>query len=307
MGKLPIFVIGLVIVVGFLVTQIFFTVRETHQAVVLQLGDYQYTASQPGLYFKTPFVQQVVYFDRRLLSTDAVPQEYLTLDKKRLRVDHVTRWRIMDPLRFYVTVQSEAGARARLDDVVFSEMRATLASYNFDVIIADERENIVDSVTNITRQRALEFGIEVADVQIKRADLPREVEQSVFQRMQAERSREANRYRAEGDEQGAEIRASADRERMIIIADAQEQAARTRGEGDAEAIRVFANALNQDPEFYAFRRRLEAYETSLRAGDVLVVSPDSDFFNYLSGPRPQTASPATPAPAATPTTSGVTP
>jgi membrane protease subunit HflC len=167
--------------------------------------------------------------------------------------------------------------------VVFSELRRTLASYNFGVIIADEREPIMDAVTAATQAQASAFGIEVIDVRIKRADLPKEVEPSVFARMQAERSREANRYRAEGDEQGAQIRASADRERIVIVADAQERAARTRGEGDAEAIKTYADALNRDPEFYAFRRRLEAYEKVMRDGDVVVIPSDADFFNYLSG------------------------
>ncbi|MBI3979427.1 MAG: protease modulator HflC [Chloroflexi bacterium] len=288
MGKLTALVVGVLVVAAVVATQVFFIVQETNQAVVLQLGEYLYTASNPGLYVKTPFAQQVVYFDRRLLSTDAPPQEYLTLDKKRLRVDHVTRWRIEDPFQFLVSVSTEAGARARLDDVVFSEMRRALATFNFNVIIADERDPIMDAVSAATQARAKAFGIHVVDVRIKRADLPKEVEQSVFARMKAERSREANRYRAEGEEQGAQIRASADRERVVIVADAQEKAARTRGEGDAESIRIYADALNLDPEFFAFRRRLEAYEKVLRERDTIVVPPDSGFFNYLSGHKTST-------------------
>ncbi len=294
MGKGGLILVAAAVVGLVLVGQVFFIVPETHHAIVLQLGDYRATRSDPGLYAKLPFMQQVTYFDKRLLSTDATPQEYLTLDKKRVRVDHITRWRITDPLQFLVSVQSEAGARARLDDVVFSEMRRTLASYNFDVIISDERDPIMNAVTTATKAQSTAFGIEVADVRIKRADLPKEVEQSVFARMQAERSREANRYRAEGDEQGAEIRASADRERIVIVADAQERASRTRGEGDAEAIKVYADALSQDPEFYAFRRRLEAYEKVMRERDVVVLPSDADFFNYLSGheaPRPAPTAP----------------
>jgi membrane protease subunit HflC len=283
MTKVVIATVAVAAVALVILSQTFFAVPETHQAVVLQLGDYVATATTPGLHVKMPFVQQAVYFDRRLLSTDAPAQEYLTLDKKRVRVDHVTRWRIVDPLQFLVSVQTENGARARLDDVVFSEFRRTLASYNFDVIIADGRDPIVASVTNATKAQASTFGIEVTDVRIKRADLPKEVEPSVFARMQAERSREANRYRAEGDEQGAQIRASADRERVVLVAQAQEQAARTRGEGDAEAIRIYADALNRDPEFYAFRRRLEAYERVMSQGDVVILPSDSDFFTYLGG------------------------
>ncbi len=294
MGKGGIILLAAVVVGLVLVSQVFFIVPETHHAIVLQLGNYRATRSEPGLYAKLPFMQQVTYFDKRLLSTDAPPQEYLTLDKKRVRVDHITRWRITDPLQFLVSVQSEAGARARLDDVVFSEMRRTLASYNFDVIISDERDPIMNAVTIATQAQSAAFGIQVADVRIKRADLPKEVEQSVFARMQAERSREANRYRAEGDEQGAEIRASADRERIVIVADAQERAARTRGEGDAEAIKIYADALGQDPEFYAFRRRLEAYEKVIRERDLVVLPSDADFFNYLAGHQAPRATPTTP-------------
>lgn len=287
MGRTLTIIIALGALTLIVFSQVTFIVTEVNQAIVLQLGEYRFTARDPGLYFKLPFVQEAVYFDRRLLSSDAAPQEYLTLDKKRVRVDHVTRWRIVDPLKFFVSVRNETGARARLDDVVFSELRRTLATYNFDVMIAGERENIMAAVTIASRERAVDFGIEVVDVRFKRADLPEEVEESVFDRMRAERAREANRYRAEGEEQGAEIMASADRERIVIVAEAEEEAAQIRGEGDAEAISIYANALNQDPEFFAFRRRLEAYVKVLQQGDILVISPESEFFKYLIDPSPQ--------------------
>lgn len=287
MGRTLTVIVALGALILIVFSQVTFVVAETNQAIVLQLGEYRYTARDPGLYFKLPFVQEAVYFDRRLLSSDAEPQEYLTLDKKRVIVDHVTRWRIIDPIKFFVSVQNENGARARLDDVVFSELRRTLATYNFDVIIASERENIMEVVTTASSVRALDFGIEVVDVRFKRADLPEEVEESVFDRMRAERAREANRYRAEGEEQAAEIMASADRERIVIVAEAEEAAAQTRGEGDAEAIAIYADALNQDPEFFAFRRRLEAYVKVLQQGDMLVISPESEFFKYLLDPSPQ--------------------
>ncbi len=287
MGRTLTVIVALGALTLFVFSQVTFVVTETNQAIILQLGEYRYTARDPGLYFKLPFIQDAVYFDRRLLSSDAAPQEYLTLDKKRVQVDHVTRWRIVDPLTFFVSVQNESGARARLDDVVFSELRRTLATYNFDVMIAGERENIMELVTIASRERALDFGIEVVDVRFKRADLPEEVEESVFERMKAERAREANRYRAEGEEQGAEIMASADRERIVIVAEAEEQAAQIRGEGDAEAIAIYADALNQDPEFFAFRRRLEAYVKVLQEGDMIVLSPESEFFKYLVDPSPQ--------------------
>ena len=287
MGRTLTVIIALGALILIVFSQVTFVVAETNQAIILQLGEYRYTARDPGLYFKLPFVQEAVFFDRRLLSSDAEPQEYLTLDKKRVIVDHVTRWRIVDPIKFFVSVQNENGARARLDDVVFSELRRTLATYDFDVIIADERENIMGIVTVASSERALDFGIEVIDVRFKRADLPEEVEDSVFDRMRAERAREANRYRAEGEEQGAEIMASADRERIVIVAEAEETAAQIRGEGDAEAIAIYADALNQDPEFFAFRRRLEAYVKVLQEGDMIVLSPESEFFKYLVDPSPQ--------------------
>lgn len=294
MGKLGIALLLVVVAAAVVASQSLFYISETNQGIVTQLGEYRYTAQAAGLYRKIPFVQSVYYMDRRLLSTDAAPQEYLTLDKKRLRVDHITRWRIVDPLRYYVTVRTEAGARARLDDVVFSEMRRELASYPLGLIIADRREQIMETVAQGATQQALSFGIQIEDVRIKRADLPSEVQQSVFERMKAERSREANRYRAEGDEQSAQIRAAADRERTVILAGAYEESQKIRGNGEARAIAIYAQALQQDPEFYAFSRRLESYGKILRGGDTLVLPSDSDLFTFLTRNTPAPAQPRTP-------------
>lgn len=282
MSKIVSIITPLIIVIGLLLTQSIFIISETTQGIITRLGEYQYTASNPGLYFKIPFINDVQYMERRLLSSDAVAQEYLTLDKKRLKVDHVTRWRIVDPLTFFVSVRTEAGARARLDDVVFSELRRELASYNFDVIIAERREQIMETVAKNAAAQAGSFGIQIEDVRIKRADLPTEVQQSVFERMKAERSREANRYRAEGQEQSAQIRATADRENVVILADAYEEAQKLRGNGEAQAITIYAEALKKDPEFYAFSRRLEAYAKILQKGDTLVLPANSDLFSYLT-------------------------
>jgi membrane protease subunit HflC len=288
MGKLNLVLLAILAIL-ILATQSLFIVSETNQAIVTQLGEYRYTANAPGIYAKTPFVQDVSYMDRRLLSTDALAQEYLTLDKKRLRVDHVTRWRIVDPLLFFVTVRTESGARARLDDVVFSELRRELATVPFDQVIAERREQIMEAVTANAAEQAKSFGIQVEDVRIKRADLPKEVQNSVFERMKAERSREANRYRAEGEEQSAQIRATADRERTVILAEAYQEAQRLRGTGEAEAIAVYARALQNDPEFYSFSRRLESYGKILREGDTLVLPSDSDLFAYLTNNTPSSA------------------
>ncbi len=271
----------LLIVGGILASQTFFIVDETNQAIVLQFGAPIRTISVPGLAAKLPFIQNVIFFERRVLSSDAPPQEYLTTDKKRLVVDHVTRWRIADPLLFFQAVGTEAGARARLDDIVFSELREELAKVNFVEVISRERESIMERVAASAVEKASEYGIDIVDVRVKRADLPVEVEQSVYLRMQAERQRESSLFRAEGEENAAILRAQADRERTVILAEGYAESQSLRGEGEALAIKIYAQALEQDPEFYAFLRRLEAYQTILKKGDTIVIPVDSDFFHYL--------------------------
>ena len=267
------------------VWQTLFIVDETQQAIVLQLGDPMATIRTPGLKVKIPFIQDVTYFDKRVLSSDAPPQEYLTIDKKRLVVDHVTRWQITDPLLFFKAVKTEAGARARLDDIVFSELRRELATVEFVDVIAHERENIMERVASSTAEKANEFGIDVVDVRIKRADLPEEVEQSVFDRMRAERQRESSLFRAEGEEQANIIRAQADRDSTVIQAEGYEEAQRLRGEGEAAAIKILADAVSQDLEFFSFSRSLEAYAEILNNGDKLVIPADSKFFRFLIDPN----------------------
>ena len=269
------------VLVAIIAAQALFTVDETKQAIILQFGNPVAIIRTPGLAVKMPFIQNVTFFEKRILSSDAQPQEYLTTGKKRLVVDHVTRWKIIDPLLFFKAVRTEAGARARLDDIVFSELRRELATIDFVDVISSQRENIMERVAKTSAEKATEFGITVVDVRVKRADLPTEVEQSVFDRMRAERQRESSLFRAEGEEQANIIRAKADRDSTVISAEGYEQAQKLRGEGEAEAIRIYAEALEQDPEFYAFSRRLEAYATILKAGDKVVIPADSDFFRYL--------------------------
>lgn len=269
------------VLVAIIAAQALFTVDETKQAIILQFGNPVAIIRTPGLAVKMPFIQNVTFFEKRILSSDAQPQEYLTTGKKRLVVDHVTRWKIIDPLLFFKAVRTEAGARARLDDIVFSELRRELATKDFVDVISSQRENIMERVAKTSAEKATEFGITVVDVRVKRADLPTEVEQSVFDRMRAERQRESSLFRAEGEEQANIIRAKADRDSTVISAEGYEQAQKLRGEGEAEAIRIYAEALEQDPEFYAFSRRLEAYATILKAGDKVVIPADSDFFRYL--------------------------
>ncbi|MGB3715754.1 MAG: protease modulator HflC [Candidatus Promineifilaceae bacterium] len=274
-------IVVLLIIGAIIASQTLFFVDETKQAIVLQFGEPIKTIRTPGLNAKTPFLQNIVYFEKRVLSSDAPPQEYLTSDKKRLVVDHVTRWQITDPLLFFKAVRTEAGARARLNDIVFSELRRELATVEFKDIIAQERENIMERVAKSAAEKASEFGIVVVDVRTKRADLPEEVEQSVFDRMRAERQRESSLFRAQGEEQANIIRAQADREASVTRAEGEREAQRLRGEGEAEAIGIYAEALSQDPEFYAFTRRLEAYAVILNQGDTVIIPADSEFFRFL--------------------------
>jgi len=275
----------LVLAVLILGGQTLFTVGEWEQALILQLGQFKRAIREPGLHWKVPFLQQVVKFERRILSSDADPAEYLTLDKKRVLVNHVTRWRIVDPLQFFITVRDEAGARARIDDLVFSELRRELASREFAELIAAEREPAMEAVAARTAEKAQQFGIQVVDVRVKRADLPTEVQASVFARMVAERERIAKRYRSEGAEESAKIRAETDKERTIILARAYEESQRRRGEGEAQSTQIYGSAYGQDPEFYGFLRSLEAYEKFLDDKSTVLLSADSPLLRYLPTSR----------------------
>jgi membrane protease subunit HflC len=216
------------------------------------------------------------------LGSDTPPAEYLTLDKKKLVADPVSRWRIVDPLRFYKSVQDESGAKARLDDIVNSELRAEIANRNFGEIIGTKREDLVQKVSNNARAQLAEFGIELLDVRIKRADLPTEVQESVFQRMRAERDRIAKRYRSEGVEESEKIKAETDKRRSILLAEAYEQAQAIRGEGDAKSVAIYAGAYNKDTEFYAFTRSLETYEKILNDETKVVLSTNGELLRYFN-------------------------
>jgi modulator of FtsH protease HflC len=277
--------IGLGFVVAFALVQTAFTIGEREQGMIVQFGNPQRILQEPGLYFKLPVIQNLVRFEKRVLTTDAQTAEYLTLDKKRVLVDHVSRWRIQDPLEFYRSVRDQDRAMARLDDLISARLRQETAKHNFLDFVREKREEIMQVVTKDTKETAKSFGIEVLDVRIKGLDLPKEVQASVFARMRAERERIAKRYRAEGEERAQEIRAGADREREVILATAYETSQKLSGEGDANATTIYAQAFGQDPEFYAFTRRLQAYEKILNTGTTLVLSPDSELLRYLQNPR----------------------
>jgi len=258
-----------------------FTVPVWMQAMVVQLGDPVRDVREPGLYWKIPFIQQVTYFDRRLLDYDASPKEILTRDKQQLVVDNYSRWRIIEPLKFWRTVRDEDGAQSRLDDIVYSNLRETLGRHTLREIVSEKRAALLEEVTKRSDEKAREYGIEIVDVRIKRADLPEKNELNVFNRMRSERERQAKKYRAEGDEEARKIRSGSDKEVQILMADARQKAEVIRGEGDAQAARIFADAYGRDAEFYAFVRTLDAYRRTLSTNTTAILSPDSDFLRLL--------------------------
>jgi modulator of FtsH protease HflC len=275
----------IVVVVVMVLNGATYVVTEWQQALVTQFGQPIRTVREPGLNWKIPLLQTVTLFDKRVLAADTGGAEYLTLDKKRLLIDHISRWQIVDPLAFFRTVRDERGAMARLDDIITARLRQEVAKESFKEIIREKREVIMETVTAEARTLAAPFGIRVVDVRVKRADLPAEVQASVFARMQAERQRIALRYRAEGEEKGREIRAQADKEREIILAKAYQESQSLRGAGDAEAITVTGRAFGRDPAFYGFVRRLETYERVFSPDTTIVLRPDSDLLRYLNSPR----------------------
>jgi len=261
--------------------QLFFVVDEKQQAIVTRFGDVQQSIRSPGLYVKTPFIDATTYFDKRLLSFDAPPESLLTKDKKRLIIDVYARGRIVNPVLFRETVQTESQGKARAVDIIASELRREIASDNQAEIITTKREDIMIRVRDIVKPKLLEFGIDIIDVRIKRADFPPEIAESVYARMQSERKRKADKERAEGQEIDAEVRAAVDREAAIIKATAQRQAEITRGEGEGEAIKIFAQAIAEDPEFYKFQRSLQAYRKIFETNSTVVLPADSDLFEFL--------------------------
>jgi membrane protease subunit HflC len=273
-------IIGLILLSGAT-----FTIDEREQAIITQFGKYIRTIKEPGLHFKIPIIQTLHRFEKRVLTTDAVAVEYITLDKKRIVVDHVSRWKIEDPLEFYRSVRTEAGALTRLEDILVARLRQEIAKHTFIGFIREERENIVEAVAKEAYELARRFGIKVIDVRIKRADLPKEVQASVYARMQAERHRIAKRYRAEGEQRSREIRAETDKEKEIILAKAYQLQMKLFGEGDARATEIFASAYEQDPEFYSFLRRLQTYEKLFEGKITILLESDTDILKYFKSPK----------------------
>ncbi len=281
--KLISMIVFIAIIAAALATSLF-TVDETEQAIVTQLGKFVREVKQPGLHFRIPLIQSVHRFEARVMEYDAAAANIMTDDKKYMVIDNYARWKIVDPLKFYQTVANETGAQERLDDIVFSELREELARHTLTEIVSVNRQQIMHKVAEQCAQKAADYGIQVIDVRIKRADLPQNVTHSVFDRMKAERQRIAKKYRSEGEEEAVKVRAQTDKDKTILLAESYMQAEKLKGEGDAEALKIYAKAYENDPEFYSFVRTLEAYVKSLGEGTTIVLPGDSEFFQYLSPP-----------------------
>ena len=277
--------IGLILlgVVGFGLYGALFTVNQTQQALVLQFGEPKRTIQEPGLAFKMPFIQDVVYYEKRVLSL--IPQdaeEVILSDQKRLQVDAYARYKIQDPLLFYQTVRNELGARGRLEAIIDSSVRRALGRETLGSILTGQRNDITRSIGDEVNASVASLGIEIIDVRLRRADYPEATSQNIFNRMKSEREREAKEFRATGEEEAQKIRADAEKTRTVILSEAQRTAQETRGTGDAEAIRIYAESFGQDKEFFSFYRSMEAYRKSMgKEGTSMVLSPSSSFFRFF--------------------------
>ena len=272
-------------IIIFIVATLYFSifiVKEINQAIVLQFGDPKRILMKPGLNFKIPFIQNVVFLDKRILNLDAPPAEVIASDQKRLIVDAFARFKIVDPLKFYISVGNERVARSRLSTIINSRIRSVLGTQRLQTLLSEERSKQMALIQDGVNNEAAKFGIEIVDVRIKRADLPPANSDAIYRRMQTEREREAKEFRAKGAEMAITITSTADKEVTVILADAEKQSQILKGEGDGQRNKIFANAFGQDPEFFAFYRAMQAYETALIGGETsLILSPDSEFFKFF--------------------------
>tara|TARA_B100000900_G_scaffold330729_1_gene291298 strand:+ start:332 stop:1192 length:861 start_codon:yes stop_codon:yes gene_type:complete len=279
MRKILLPIIGVIAVVSFLSI---FIVKEVNQAIVLQFGDPKRIITNPGLNFKIPFIQNVVFLDKRILNLDAPPEEVIASDQKRLIVDAFARFQIIDPLKFYISVGNERVARSRLSTIINSRIRSVLGTQRLQTLLSEDRNKQMALIQEGVNTEAEKFGIRIVDVRIKRADLPQANSDAIFRRMQTEREREAKEFRAKGAEMAVTITSTADKEVTVILADAQKKSEIMKGEGDGKRNKIFADAFGQDPEFFAFYRAMQAYEKALIGGETsLVLSPDSEFFKFF--------------------------
>ena len=280
--KLNKFILPVIIVVGLVIYLSLFIVKEINQAIVLQFGDPKRIISTPGLQVKIPFIQNVVFLDRRILSLDPAPEEVIASDQKRLIVDAFARFKIVDPLKFYISVGNERVARSRLATIINSRLRSVLGTQSLATLLSEDRTKQMAIIQEGVNAEAGKFGIEIIDVRIKRADLPQANSEAIYRRMQTEREREAKEFRARGAEMAVTITSTADKEVTVILANANKQSEIMKGEGDGLRNKIFADAFGRDPEFFAFYRAMQAYEKALIGGDTsLILSPDSDFFKFF--------------------------
>ena len=280
--KLGKFLLPVLVAIAFVVYLSLFVVKETNQAIVLQFGDPKRVISKPGLQVKIPFIQNVVFIDRRILSLDPAPEEVIASDQKRLIVDAYARFRITDPLKFYISVGDERVARSRLATIINSRLRSVLGTQSLATLLSEDRAKQMDIIQTNVNSEAEKLGIKIIDVRIKRADLPQANSEAIFKRMQTEREREAKEFRARGAEMAITITSTADKEVTVLLANAKKQSEIMKGEGDGQRNKIFAEAFGKDPKFFAFYRAMQAYEKALIGGDTsLILSPDSDFFKFF--------------------------
>ena len=274
--------IPVIVILGAIVYNTLFVVQEVNQAIVLQFGDPKKIITKPGLNFKIPFIQNVVYLDRRVLNLDNPPEEVIAADQKRLIVDAFARFKIVDPLKFYISVGNERVARSRLATIINSRIRSVLGTQELATLLSTDRAVHMATIQNDVNTEAQNFGITIVDVRIKRADLPQANSEAIFKRMQTEREREAKEFRAQGAEMAAKITSTADKEVTVILANANKQSEIMRGEGDGKRNKIFADAFGRDPQFFGFYRAMQSYEKALIGGDTsMILSPDSDFFKFF--------------------------
>ena len=275
--------IAIILFTGLLLYSTFFIVQETQQAIVLQLGEPKKVYKDAGLYYKIPLLQNVQLVDKRVLDIDAPAEEVIALDQKRIIVDAYAKFLITDPLKFYISVGNERVAQSRMSSIINAKIRGVLGKENLVNLISLDRTKLMNKITKEVAEEAKDFGINVIDVRIRRADLPSANSESIFKRMQTERTREAKEFRAEGAELGQTIKSKADKEVTIILAEARKTSQILRGEGDGLRNKIFAEAFGRDPEFFSFYRAMQSYEKSLLSGGEtsLVLSPDSEFFRYF--------------------------
>ena len=276
------FLIPILVVLGVIAYQSLFVVQEINQAIVLQFGDPKKLITKPGLQVKIPFIQNVVFLDRRILSLDPQPEEVIASDQKRLIVDAYARFKIVDPLKFYISVGDERVARSRLATIINSRLRSVLGTQSLATLLSEDRTKQMAIIQEGVNTEAEGFGITIIDVRIKRADLPQANSEAIYKRMQTEREREAKEFRAKGAEMAVTITSTADKEVTVILANAKKQSEIMKGEGDGKRNKIFADAFGKDPAFFAFYRAMQAYEKALIGGDTsLILSPDSDFFKFF--------------------------